>query len=278
MVQSLRAKRIVSRDNDMDEMLLTMTSGFRERGYPHHLVDSHKQKVLGLDRQLLLKQKKKLQNHLLVCLLYPNITSWAQKFPTSLGNIGPLSAIVSPRLRIVGYPPPPLMCYRRSEHLRDLLVKTEVRSGQGIKQTFICPQKKGLFLCLGCTNCKLMLKGSSFQHPTTIKVYHLKHYLTCNSEWVVYLLMYPCSFLYVGETTCTLKTRLNGHRYSIRKKRMDLPVAKHVVEAGHNEWDIPAIAMDFVPQPLRGGDSLTNLKKMWIEMDLHVKHSKTVWS
>lgn len=124
------------------------------------------------------------------------------------------------------------MSYRRPENLRDLLAKTEVRSQTGKIKTFIRPHKKGSFQCLSCINCKLILKGSSFKHPVTKTMYQFNHYLTCNSEWVVYLIICPCSFLYVGETTCTLKTRLNGHRYSIRKKRMDHPVSKHFVETG----------------------------------------------
>lgn len=162
---------------------------------------------------------------------------------------------------------PPLMSYRRSENLRDLLVKTEVRGSIGPKQTFIRPQKYGSFPCLGCVNCKLILKGSSFEHPQTKKIYQLKHYLTCNSEWVIYVLICPCSLLYVGETTCTLKTRINGHRYSIRKRRLDLPVAKHYTETGHSEWDMKIIIIDTVAQPQRGGDRLMILKKLelkWI--------------
>lgn len=66
--QMLQEKRIVSRNSETDEMLNTMAKGFCDKGYPQRLVDSHKLKVLGWDRQQLLKQKK-TQKLYLVCPL-----------------------------------------------------------------------------------------------------------------------------------------------------------------------------------------------------------------
>lgn len=74
----------------------------------------------------------------------------------------------------------------------------------------------------------------------------------------------------MGETTCDLKTRLNNHRYTIRKKRLDLPVSKHFTEAGHSEWDIKCMSVDHIP-PLRwGGDRLTHLKRKELEWIFNV--------
>lgn len=70
----------------------------------------------------------------------------------------------------------------------------------------------------------------------------------------------PCNLVYVGETMCDFKTRLNNHWYAIRKKRMDLPVSKHCTEKGHSEWDI-----HFVPPLNRGGDRLKRLKRKELE-------------
>lgn len=54
-----------------------------------------------------------------------------------------------------------------------------------------------------------------------------------------------------GETKCDLKTRLNNHRYTIRKQRLDLPVLKHCTEMRHNEWELKCMVIDSVP-PSRG--------------------------
>lgn len=64
-----------------------------------------------------------------------------------------------------------------------------------------------------------------------------------------------------------MKTRLNQHRYSIRKKRLDLPVSKHFVDANHSERDLKFMILDHIPIQRTGGDRILRLKKkelMWI--------------
>lgn len=103
------------------------------------------------------------------------------------------------------------------------------------------------------------------KHPQSGKSYDIKHHLTCNSEWAIYVLWCPCQLLYVGETTCTIKTRMNGHRYSIRKHRADLPMSKHFSEQGHSEWDLRFMVIDTVPKLKRGGNRLATLKKLELQ-------------
>lgn len=166
---------------------------------------------------------------------------------------------------------PPLMSYRNSSTLRDRLVKSEVAPSRPKKQVFLGRQRFGSFPCLHCINCRVMVKGETFVHPgSQIKV-PLKHYLTCASDWIIYVLFCPCKLVYVGETTCDLRTRLNNHRYTIRKKRMDLPVSKHFSECGHNEWDLHCMAVDHVPPLKRGGDRHTLLLKKELEWIFNLK-------
>lgn len=80
--------------------------------------------------------------------------------------------------------------------------------------------RTGSFPCHNCINCPLMYKGVSFKHPHTGEEFRLKHYMTCTTDWVVYVMWCPCKFLYVVQTKNEFKTRLNQHRYTIRKKRI----------------------------------------------------------
>lgn len=109
------------------------------------------------------------------------------------------------------------MSYRRNTSLKDRVVKTETKSVQK-RQTFLKLQKLGSFPCLNCINCKLMVKGDTFKHPSEPIEVKLKNDVTCTSDWVVYIIWCPCNLIYIGQTTCDLKTRLNNHRYTIRKK------------------------------------------------------------
>ncbi|CAJ0950515.1 unnamed protein product, partial [Ranitomeya imitator] len=136
---------------------------------------------------------------------------------------------------------PPLFSYRKNRNIKDYLVKSDIG-----------PIKKNI------------------QHPETNKVYQIKHYLTCNSDYVIYLLMCPCNLWYIGETICAFKVRMNQHRCTIRKKRMDLPVPKHFTEHNHTEKELKFKIIDAVPPPKeRGGDRdreqmLKKKELMWI--------------
>lgn len=156
------------------------------------------------------------------------------------------------------------MSYRRSSNLRDRLVKSEVPCNKG-GQKLLAKQKFGSYPCCWCINCNSMLKGAMFIHPVSKAQFPLHHYLTCNTDLVVYLLQCPCNLLYVGETTCDFKVRFNQHRYTIRKGRLDLPVSKHFSELKHSEKDLRFMLLEHVPPLKRGGDQLTILKKKELE-------------
>lgn len=110
-----------------------------------------------------------------------------------------------------------------------------------------------------------MVKGEEFHHPGRQLTVRLKHYLTCSSEWIIYILWCPCNLIYVGETTCDLWMRLNNHRYTIQNKCLDLLVSKHFNEQGHSERDLCCMAVDHVLPFQRGGDQLTRLMKKELE-------------
>lgn len=87
--------------------------------------------------------------------------------------------------------------------------------------------EKGVLPCLRCNNCNHLQKSKVFEHPTTLKRYKIKHYLTWASNYVIYVLQCPCKMLYVGETTMECRNRVNKHKSTIRTERHDLPVSKH---------------------------------------------------
>lgn len=120
---------------------------------------------------------------------------------------------------ILDFKIPPLMSFKRPQNLKDRLVKSNVPSKSGGQQRFLGKQRLGSFPCLSCINCGLMQKGKSFVHPKTGAIFKIKHYLTCDSSWVIHALWCPCKLVYIGETTCDFKTRINHHRYTIQKKR-----------------------------------------------------------
>lgn len=117
----------------------------------------------------------------------------------------------------------PLLSFRRSQNVGN------VGSRHKLHQSFLTQSRSGCFPCLACVNCKYMKKGEYFIHPLTGYRHHIisKNYL---------------------------KIRMNQHRYSISKGRMDLPVPKHFCIAGHTEKNLKFMIIDHVPVDRRGGD------------------------
>ncbi|CAJ0936691.1 unnamed protein product [Ranitomeya imitator] len=158
---------------------------------------------------------------------------------------------------------PPLFSYKRSRTIASTLVRSNVGSFKKSNQlTFTGQTRKSCFPCLSCVNCCLILKGSCFTHPVTNEVFKICHFLTCDSEYVIYLLTrMSMSFM----TSCDFKTRINQHRHPIRKKRMDLPVSKHFSKKNHTEKKLRFCIIDTIPVQRRGGDRLRMLKRRELE-------------
>lgn len=163
------------------------------------------------------------------------------------------------------FPISPIMSYRRSTSLKDRLIKSEITPIPKTKQTFLGKQRYGSYPCLNCINCRMIVKGDTFIHPSNNLRIQLKHYLTCTADWVIYILWCPCGLVYVGETTWDLKTKFNNNLYTIGKKLLDLPVFKHCTELGHTEWDFKCMVVDHVLPLRRRGDCTTLLKKQELQ-------------
>lgn len=261
--QMLRVKRIVDREEKTDEALDTMVRRFKERGYPSNLVKQHRTHVQSntslSDR---IRKKRSVSQRIPLVTTY---TNWSNRIAGIVNKYWPI--IQRCHSMITEFQDRPLMSYRRPANLRDKLVKSDVGLKGQKTQTFIGKPRLGSFPCLACVNCQYMQKGEKFTHPLTGITSKINFFLTCNSSYVVYALWCPCKMVYIGETKNDIKTRINQHRYSIRKKRLDLPVPKHFCEMDHREKDLRFMVLDHIPTQRRGGDRGLMLKKrelMWI--------------
>lgn len=164
--QLLRARRIVSQENEVEETLTTMATGFQHRGYPQFLVDEHKNKVLNSNRMSLLQQSKKAK----MLARIPFVSTYNDLSPKIARVISKHWALVRDSYpQIKEFKQPPLMSYRRSKNLKDVLVRSAIQPTRVMTKSYIRPPKLGSYPCLGCINCKIMLKGDSFTHPSTGK-------------------------------------------------------------------------------------------------------------
>ena len=101
----------------------------------------------------------------------------------------------------------------------------------------------------GCKTCRHIKTRDTFQSSVTKKSYKVHTSATCKTKGVVYLIeCRKCPKQYVGSTTNALHIRLNGHRYDIRRKKIQKPVAKHFNGRGHSMEDLTIMVIEEIPE------------------------------
>ena len=119
----------------------------------------------------------------------------------------------------------PIVAYKRPKNLRDLLVHTRPPRPARDKNTANGTRQCGSARCKTCAMVQNIQEIQFANQPGRREVIRGK--FTCASTNVVYLLTCTaCQAAYVGETGCTLRERMNGHRSAIENGE-DTPVADH---------------------------------------------------
>ncbi|OCT97610.1 hypothetical protein XELAEV_18009840mg [Xenopus laevis] len=130
----------------------------------------------------------------------------------------------------------------------------------------------GTFPCLGCVCCSSIIKGVVVQHPTKGNRIPLRHYATCNTQWVVYMLKCPCGKVYVGQSSREVKAIIKEHRGDIKNFKLntytDTSVSRHCNECRHNMSQLKWQVLEVVQTPQRGGNKkniLLQKEALWIK-------------
>ena len=91
-----------------------------------------------------------------------------------------------------------------------------------------CGENRCEFCCRGSLDC-----DTSFQSICSDKKYEVDFDASCATQNYIYLITCRiCSMKYVGKTTTTIRTRLNGHRGNIRKGTEAKIMLTHFTDAG----------------------------------------------
>ncbi|CAI9578678.1 unnamed protein product, partial [Staurois parvus] len=78
--------------------------------------------------------------------------------------------------------------------------------------------RTGIYRCnkRGCLNCQSITHGRSQVLDSQGNSYHIRQFITCATDLIIYILTCPCKLLYVGRTTRPLRKRIGEHRRLIR--------------------------------------------------------------
>ncbi|OCT74377.1 hypothetical protein XELAEV_18033352mg [Xenopus laevis] len=156
---------------------------------------------------------------------------------------------------------PPVMSYRRGKTIGGMVTSSEVKTQFKRRDAFLGRRKLGMYPCLGCVQCSHVIKGETFIHPSTGEKISLRGHFTCVSKYVIYALTCPCGFIYIGETTQMVKSRISQHKSSINLGNMRLPVSKHFLEAGHGADQLKYMVLEGIPPLKFGGNRELKLKQ-----------------
>ena len=94
-------------------------------------------------------------------------------------------------------------------------------------------------------------------------MFAIKKFLTCSTDYVVYVLMCPCEKWYVGSTKHPAKRRILEHKRAINKNDHQYPVARHFAEFHQGASSLLRyFILDRVEPDPRGGDRLLRLRQL----------------
>ena len=243
---ALRLRRICSTDETFNTRAAQLTTYLLKRGYNRNLVTKQIQRATDIPRRLALQTKDVNKNKRV-----PFITTFNPSLP-HISNIIKRHfhlLLSSNRCKTV-FQQLPVVAFRRSPNLRDLLVKAKLPSNL----TNPHPQlPSGSFRCgKNCATCPYITDGlTTYTFLSTGETRHIQSNLTCDTQNLIYMIQCNrCNLQYIGETKRRLKDRFNEHRRTIdnpNSKSKPTTAAQHFISSpNHTANDIQLIPIEKV--------------------------------
>ena len=248
----LRLRRICNNEDDFRNQLTKLGEKLVERGYRQHSVSNALEKVLLVDRSEALKKKeKKKVNRIALPLPYdprlPQVSSILYRFWKVL--------VTNPKMKSM-FPSPPMVCWSRSQNIKDILVRAKLPSRDQPRRSE--RTKLGFKHCgRDCVMCSISPKfASDFRSSATKETFPICSSMTCTTSNVIYTI--TCSkqdnsckdmVQYVGETCRRVCDRILEHRGSVTnpaQANTTKPVGQHFRQPGHAVSDMKVLPIEHV--------------------------------
>ena len=238
---ALRLRRICSTDATFHTRTAQLATYLLKRGYNRNFVNKQIRRAADIPRQLTLQTKD---------INKPKRIPFITTFNPSLPHISHIIKkhfnllLSSNRCKSV-FQYPPVVAFRRSPNLRDLLVTTKLPSNSANPQ-LPC----GSFRCgKNCATCPYISHGlTTYTFFSTGETRSIKFNLTCETKNLIYMIQCNrCNLQYIGETKRRLKDRFNEHRRTIdnpNNKSKPTTAAEHFLSSPNH------IANDMILIPI----------------------------
>ena len=206
---ALRLRRICSTDATFHTRTAQLTTYLLKQGYNRNFVNKQIRRAADIPRQLTLQTKD---------INKPKRIPFITTFNPSLPHISHIIKkhfnllLSSHRCKSV-FQHPPVVAFRCSPNLRDLLVTAKLPFNSSNPQL-----PSGSFRCgKNCATCPYICHGlTTYTFFSTGETRPIKSNLTCETKNLIYMIQcYRCNLQHIGETKRRLKDRFNEHRRTI---------------------------------------------------------------
>ena len=236
--QALRLRRICSKREDFERRTNQLRAHLLACGHELQSVNFQFQKAERVPRDKALQscsqqQKQRQRRVPLVNTYHPalvNLNKIIKKHFSILHTSESLKQAITN---------PPFIAFKRSKNLRDLLVHSRITTpASTITGNTKCTDKR-------CKCCQQTLVCTSFKSWVTGRKYNMRHYITCKTKTLIYLIQCKkCGLQYVSETEKALHMRKNGHRFDIMTCTIDRPVAAHFCQPDHSLENLQVMGIE----------------------------------
>lgn len=151
-------------------------------------------------------------------------------------------------------PPVPQVTFKRARTVKNIIAPSKVQKLNkkpiwDIRSYF--DNRTGIFQCKkrGCLTCQSVPHGLNEIEDGKGKRFKIKQFITCSTEFVIYVLRCPCGLLYVGRTIRTLRKRIGEHRRFIQKGCNEHSVPRHFLHFHKKDFrGLVVMAIEAIPQ------------------------------
>ncbi|XP_075709805.1 uncharacterized protein LOC142743193 [Rhinoderma darwinii] len=242
--QFRRIRKNCSNSIDFKKECLILSKRFREKHFPTSLIEGAQLKATKMTQEECVKVAEIDQaDHFDYKYNFITTFNAGSKFIRSI--LGKHWHILCNDPVLKGLLPPlPKVTFRRSRTLKNLLAPSKLHN-KGIPSfSALQPPLLGSFRCgqPRCMCCSSIThKMTNFTSTVTSESFDIKSFLTCVSEYVIYLLQCTCKLQYIGRTTQTLRKRINNHRSNVSRGFAKQSVSRHCLYKHNCNFDCISI-------------------------------------
>ena len=239
---ALRLLRICSREQYLFKRLSQFYGYLISSGYKSKMIFSQFERALSQKRSSLLKPKVKNKSDRVtfVTTFHPqmaNVRKLHEENADILRKSNKMSSIL---------PSSPLTALRRTPNLGNILIKTKPRLNSSPSS-----EMHGCHTCSRpcCILCRdHLIASDSITSTVTKQKFPIKQHIHCNSSNVIYIITCSlCNIQYTGQTSTTLRRRINNHKSAIRRPHTTESVGSHFQQTDHTIKHLRVQGVELIP-------------------------------